>query len=228
MQRKDQAYTYLKTKIINNEIPQGTPIREVDLAESLKMSRTPIREALRDLSAEGLIVTYPSRGTFVSTLTADDVEEIYELRTLCETWALEKGFSKISQRDLDNVETAFRKAAVNFDWKIQHQVDQAFHQMIIERSGSQRLAGFVNILNTQIERIRRISAKDPERAEKTLQEHLKIIDNIRSGDVAASKDALQEHLRLVANSAIESCRVFKATQTSTSLDTIDSLLKSLT
>ena len=69
MDRKNQAYEYVKNTILNGDLPQGAPVKELELAATLNMSRTPIREALRQLEAEGVVVSYPSRGTFVTTIT---------------------------------------------------------------------------------------------------------------------------------------------------------------
>ena len=80
MSRKDQAYDYIRKRIITGNLKDGTPILENDLSEELHMSRTPIREALRDLEAEGAVVSYAFRGTFVTALTPYDVEDIFDLR----------------------------------------------------------------------------------------------------------------------------------------------------
>lgn len=206
MGRKNQAYFYLKNQILNDEIPQGSPLREMEIAAALNMSRTPVREALRELEAEGVIISYPSRGTFVTTITPYDVEEIGELRILSEVWALEKGFSRISVDEIDAMINAFKAASDPFDWQKYHEVDRAFHQMIIDKSGSKRLAGFVETLNTQIERIRRYGAKDTSRANFTLTEHLVILNCMREKDLPGARRALKNHLQSVSSSAIEWCR----------------------
>ena len=80
MSRREQAYEYIKKEIVTGKLKGGTPILELELSESLKMSRTPIREALKELEAEGAVVSYASRGTFVTELTPYDVEDIFNLR----------------------------------------------------------------------------------------------------------------------------------------------------
>ena len=209
MGRKDQAYDYLKKAIIENELPPGTPIREADLAEALQMSRSPIREALRELEAEGVVVSYPSRGTIVTPIAVSDVEEIYQLRSLMELWALEQGYHRFSAEEISGLEQAFTTAYQAADWLSLYETEIAFHQAIVHKSGSKRLASFIHVLNTQIERIRRYSAREPGRMELSYQEHMEILKAIRSKNLYNSKNALRDHLRSVSDSALEAARMME-------------------
>ena len=207
MNRKNEAYEYLKNAILDNEFAQGTPLREVDIASKLKMSRSPVREALRDLEAEGVVVSYPGRGTFVATITPYDVEEIYELRTMFEEYALRKAFNRITPEELDQAEAKFITSNEAFDWEQYHEADRAFHQLYIEKCGSRRLLQFLSTLNFQVERIRRYSDQSKFRSGNERQaEHLEIIRRMRLGDLEGSLEALRTHLRNVADSAIETSR----------------------
>lgn len=206
MDRKTEAYNYIKDNIINNDFPQGSPLREVEIAASLHMSRSPVREALRDLESEGVVISYPARGTFVATITPFDVEEIYELRIMFEEFALRKSFNRITNDDLNHAEQAFTNINEPFDWNQYRQADRSFHQLFINKCGSPRLNLFLTTLNTQIERIRRYSDKNTARHyDERLKEHLKIIECIRSRNLEASVEALRYHLRKVSNAAIETC-----------------------
>ena len=208
MSRKQRAYDYLKNAIITSAIPAGSPVREMDVATALEMSRTPIREAMRELETEGVLKSYPSRGTFVVPITPSDVEEIYELRTLHELWAIERSFDRITDEELDVVEKMFKESYTAGDWETWHRADRLLHRLIIERSGSKRLASFVGTLNTQVDRIRTVSAsRDQSRLEISYREHMEIIELIRKRDLPKCKEALRSHLRSVANSAIDSSRV---------------------
>ena len=207
MARKNEAYTYLKNAIANNEFPQGAPLREVDIASKLNMSRSPVREALRDLEAEGIVVSQAGRGTFVAIITPYDVEEIYELRTMFEEYALRKAFTRITKEELDQAEANFKEPNDPFDWEKYHEADRYFHHIYIDKCGSRRLLQFLDTLSFQIERIRRYSDHSASRSSSERQaEHLEIIRYIRLGDLENSIKALRTHLRNVANSAIETSR----------------------
>lgn len=207
MSRKEEAYTYLKEQILSGKLLPETPISELQVSKTLEISRTPIREAIRDLESEGLLVTYPSRGAFVASISPYDMEEIYELRILLETWALEKSIGRITDQELASMEEEFQTAHKADDWQTLHEADRDLHRLITERAGSRRLMAFLDTLNAQIERIRRISSKEPERSERSFEEHMEIIRCIRSRDLEKSKDALKRHLRSVADSAIATARI---------------------
>lgn len=195
MSRKDDAYNYLSEQILSNRLPPGTPISEMDIAEKLNISRTPVREALRDLVSDGLVITYPSRGSFVSPLTPYDVEEICDLRLLLESWALERGIYSFTDEELDCLEEGFYTAF--------EETDRAFHRAIVEHSGSKRVADFERILYMQVERIRRINVSIDNRTDSSLKEQLKILNYIRQKNIRCAKAALTEHLCAVAANAIE-------------------------
>ena len=202
MGRKEEAYQYLKDNIISGVLAPNQPILELTVAETLQMSRTPIREAMRELEAEGLVVSYPSRGSFVAPISSFDVEEIYELRLLLECWALERSINRIQMQELDEVEEMFR-TSVNNNWEKWHFADRKLHGLITDLAGSKRLVEFINILNNQTERIRRLSAFGAQRRQTSYQEHMNIIRSIRQRDLEKAKEQLTLHLRSVANSALE-------------------------
>lgn len=207
MDRKEQAYIYLKNAILTDQLLPDEPIPELAVARELKMSRTPIREAMRKLESEGLVVSYPSRGSFVTSLSPYDVEEIYELRSLLEIWALERSIMRISDEELNTVEECFEKAGQESNWEMFHEADRALHGLIVGKAGSRRLFEFINILYSQIERIRCISAKNRDRIQKSYREHMEIIRRIRERDVQKSKVALSVHLRSVTDSAVEAAKL---------------------
>lgn len=208
---KQKAYEYIRSRILSNEFKPGALVTELDLSEKLDMSRTPIREALRDLEAEGLVATYPARGTVVAVLTKADVEDIYELRVLLETWALEKGFPYFKEAELAQLETQFIQAFQDYDWERLHHADRALHRLITEKAGSKRVTGFLKTLNSQIERIRRVSAQDAERIDASYHEHLAIIQHIRGRNLDKSVEMLRDHLRSVSNSAMQTAHLMENT-----------------
>ena len=199
--RKQEAYDYLKQAILSNQLVQGAPISELAVSEALKMSRTPIREALRDLEHEGLVVSYPARGSFVKVITPLDIEEIYELRLLLEGWALERSIKHITSRDLEQIEKIFHTGLENQDWAMIHNADRELHKLIIDKCGSKRLAEFIDILNGQTEHIRYTSAAHTERMGSSYEEHLDLLRAIRERNLQQAQDALRNHLLSVSKSA---------------------------
>lgn len=206
MDKKSQAYEYLKHAIIVDEIPPGSPLVELELSESLQMSRTPIREAMRQLETEGLVTTYPARGSFVTVLTPDDVQEIYELRLALELWALEHSIARITDEELDALQAAFEEGYRTGAWETLNNADRGLHDLITEKAWSRRLLMLLSLLNTQAERIRYQSARSLGRDDLSYREHLHIIQCIRERDLEKSRAALRTHLRSVANSAMDAAK----------------------
>lgn len=102
---KNVAYDYLLDAIMSYELKPGQAIVEQDISDRLNISRTPIREAFKQLESEGLVRHLPSRGTFVTNLTVQDVEEIFQLRELFEITALKSAINCITDDELDYIET---------------------------------------------------------------------------------------------------------------------------
>lgn len=207
--RKKQAYIYLKNAIITNELAPGAPIREQELTKRLKMSRTPIREAMRELEKDGLLISYPARGTFVLAVSPSDVAEIYDLRILCELWALEQGLSRMHDSEIEIINRLTHEAEANIDWEKFHLSDLLLHNLIIEKSYNKRLVSFIQAINVQIERIRRFNATCKDRYDLGIVEHKKIINALLNRNLPAAKKALEEHLRTSRSTAIEIAKLFE-------------------
>ena len=129
MGRKDIVYDYIKERILDNHYKPGDPLREIELSETLGTSRTPVREALRALEAEGLVDNYAGRGMIVTNVSAEDVKEISQLRELLEVWCLEQSFEWITSKELNTVKKAFEKANHNGKWESMHEADRMLHQI---------------------------------------------------------------------------------------------------
>lgn len=207
MSRKDEAYAYIKKAIISGELKAEMPILENELSEKLHMSRTPIREALRELEAQGVVVNYASRGAFVTALTPDDVEDIFELRLLFELRAVQQGINRMKFDELEKLRHDLENAEELDDWDECYKADQNLHNYIIEKSGSRRLMMFTKALNTQIERISYRASLDEEHNRNTFQEHMQIIDALEEKDLQKSQRVLGDHLKLVAQVAIERAKL---------------------
>jgi DNA-binding GntR family transcriptional regulator len=203
MSRKNQVYEYLLESILSNKLPAGTAIAELDISNELNVSRTPIREALKELEAEGLVTRYPSRGTIVSPITPYDVEEIFSLRILLESFALQLSLPKITKEEVEGIEAMFTRLDSSSSKQEYYQADKSLHALIINHAGNRRLKQFLTILNSQIERFRRIAAVKPTRLANSKNEHLKILALLKQKDLNACEAALRNHLINVKMSTLE-------------------------
>lgn len=208
MNRKKQAYEYLLDSILSNKLLPGEPIIETEIAIALHTSRTPVREALKALESDGLVSHYPLKGTFVSEITPYDVEEIFYLRSMLEIGALQLAYDKISAEELNKIEGMFSSLHAESPSEAYRIADKSLHSLIVDRAGNSRLKQFLNILNVQIERFRRMAALEPTRLTNSKKEHLEIVNQLRKKDLAACEESLKKHLINVKNSTLETAKLF--------------------
>ena len=203
MKLKDKVYVYLENEIINNKLKSGDPIVETNVAKILNISRTPVREALKELESNGLVVSYQGKGTFVRQITTKDIEDIYNVRTQLELLALELSFEDLDINIMRNLKKEYIKLENEFSWKEARRLDYDFHDYIISSANNLTLTGILSKLNNQVKRYRTIASKETNRSDKTLIEHNKIINSIISHDKERALLYLKMHLESVKNSAIE-------------------------
>lgn len=199
MTRKEEAYEYIRGEIVHNQFRTNEVISENQITDKLNMSRTPVREALKQLEADGLI-EMRGRENVVAPLTVDAVQEVYELRSLLETFALKKTINMIPIVKLNELEEAFEQAAAKEDWDEYLQVDTDFHELITHIAGHPRLAQFLSILKAQTARTRHVSSYNPNRMSRSLEEHKEIIKWLRQRNLDEAEKALAYHLQRVYDS----------------------------
>ena len=203
MTLKEKAYLHLKELIITNQIPLKEPLIETEIAAKLNISRTPVREAIRQLEMTGLVENYGSRGYFVSEITSHDVYEIFSLRITLELLALENSFEYLDLEKLAKLKENFKSLETNFSWEKAHHYDKELHDQWILKSGNKRLMLFLDNLNDQIERFRRFATQEKTRSYKSISEHIHLIEQIESNNLEAAKDSLIKHLESLQESVIK-------------------------
>lgn len=208
---KNVAYDYLLDAITSYELKPGQAIVEQDISDKLNISRTPIREAFKQLESEGLVYRLPSRGTFVTNLTMQDVEEIFQLRELFEITALKSAVNFITDDELDYIEERIRylddkKSEEPCAQEAFYCSDRELHALIMKYSGNSRMIKFHKTLEIQLEQLRRISAMTPKRLVKSRQEHLDIIYALRTRDLVDATRYLSIHLQNIKESTLNVCR----------------------
>lgn len=204
--RQHRAYDYLYNLILTNELEQGQPIIEQEISRMLGTSRTPVREALKQLESEGLVRHIPGRGAFVCEVTTQDVEEIFALRIVLEVLALQSAWRKISDEELDKMERFIYSLDENSSPNDFYKCDRMIHDLIVRNGNNHRLEIVLNNINAQIERIRVISSLTPQRLEKSKSEHLQLINALKDRNLSKAEELLRFHINNVKESAIETCR----------------------
>jgi len=194
----EHAYQSIREQILSGERPGGQWLREGDLAAVIGVSRTPVREALRRLAAEGLVRHERNRGVQVQSWTTKDLDEVFGLRTLLEPWgcalAAVSGMADLDALD-DLAGEMDAAAAHQPDVDVITELNNRFHRAILEASGNDRLCSLVSSV-VQVPLVwSTFSHYTPEELRRSLAHHHELIDALRAGDSAWAESVMRAHVR---------------------------------
>lgn len=191
---RQEVYGSLRRMIVHGHLAPGAKIIEGRVASALGVSRTPVREALRQLESDGLVVTRPGYSTRVTTLTISDVEEIYPLIAVLEGLAARLATPRLTNSDLrymEEITAALARHARSGQIEKLIAADNQFHGVLHERSQNQRLQRIVAELRGQMERFEYIFFRSKETVAASMQRHKKLVRVLRRRNPAASQGTLQ-------------------------------------
>lgn len=195
---RNKVFKYIKSQIINGVYSPGETLLELKLADELGVSRTPIREAIRLLEVEGLIETTSKKGAVVLGISPKDVEDIYAIRHLVEglaaRWATER-ISPLDLRELNKVVDLMEFFAQKNDVEELAELDNRFHQLIYEASGSKILNLTLSNLHQYVQLARVESLKIKNRMPHTIAEHRAVLTAFMRKDPDEAERALSEHVK---------------------------------
>lgn len=193
----DQVYALVRKAIVLGRLPPGAPIQEPEIAARLGISRTPVREAVKKVSDEGLVEVFAQHGTFVSDIRRPAVEEAYIIRIALESESVARAAVTISPRQLQDIEdihqaheTAVRRE--RYDEAIDR--DDDLHRTIAEANGLNMLWKVVDITKAQMDRCRLQSMPDPGAGLETVAQHRAIIDALAVRNPDLARQAMLRHL----------------------------------
>lgn len=195
--KQDYAYDYLKQAIISGEFPPEKLLVEWEICEKLDISRTPVREALRRLSSEGLVDAHPGRGTFVTRVTAEDMRYIYELKEALERMAVRFCIQRMAGGELAEMKrclTAHERAYVEQKFELAADMDLQFHVQLMEYARSPKIEEHAKMLLSQTRRLSQISVYDTSNIWKFIEEHRAIYEAIAAQDIPAAEAAVSRHI----------------------------------
>lgn len=196
---KQYIYRILKENIMNLVLPPGEAISEIEISETLNVSRTPVREAIVRLSEEKLIQVFPQKGSIVSKINLNLVEEAVFLRKICERqlfkMACEDENSSSLVKELEkNVE--YQKIAVNFENNLYEffRLDNQFHALIFEYYNKINVWKSIKRLCTHYDRLRLLDTLEKMNLQEILHQHIEFIELIKHKDNKKTKDFICNHL----------------------------------
>jgi len=193
----DRAYDVLREEILQWRLAPGTVLGEVEQSARLGVSRTPLREALSRLSADGLVESQSGRGLVVSSASIDDVRELFELREALETAAAALAAARRDPAIFAALADEFDRAAAlveHDDLAAYYDLVARFDEAIDASLANPSLASALRGVRTHLQRIRRLAQDDPARLLRAASEHHLIAEAIRDGDADLARHATAVHL----------------------------------
>jgi GntR family transcriptional regulator, rspAB operon transcriptional repressor len=190
--RREVAYKKIREGIIAQRWRPGDPLAEQQIAEELSVSRTPVREALHALAREGLVDIFPSRGTFVSSMSTDDLREIYQFREALEVQLVRLVVQRATEADMIELEEVLRRE--NKEPAEPESVvasGSLFHRTVARIGGNRRIDETLRSLEHATLRARVLGFV---RAEETRREHRLLAEAIRARDEAKAEALMRRHL----------------------------------
>ena len=187
----------LRDAIASGVLQPGERLMEIQLAEELGVSRTPVREAIRKLELEGFVVMVPRRGTYVADLSLKDINEVFEIRTALDVLAAGLAAERITDEELELLERLLVHIGEYIDNGNMEKIvdaDSQFHDILYKASRNDRLVGIINNLREQFTRFRTISIAYPGRLKDTWEEHRRLVEAIAQRNVDVAMQLAREHM----------------------------------
>ena len=196
----EQVYRNLRNGIITGAIRSGTRLVETALASEMKVSRTPVREALQKLALEGFLYSIPRAGYIVEETSESDIKDLFTTRTAIEKIAVKWAIEKITPEELQRLEMNLQKTndiLKSGATESMMDLDAEFHQIIYRAARSKTLYKISQTLSDHTLRFRLACIHVPELAERARQGHMKIFQAIQTRDSTAAEEMVEDHLDTV-------------------------------
>ncbi|SHI80928.1 GntR family transcriptional regulator [Parasporobacterium paucivorans] len=194
--KKSQAYNYIKNALTSHVFPSGTVLSERKLSEMYDMSRTPIRDALNQLTHEGLLKFVPGQGATVPEYTIEDILEVYDLMEIMQIYAIQRciqNYDRIPVQKISDIFHSMEASLQSDDINDFVRWDHDFHQFFIVNSGNQRLMEQFEPLDAQSSRFKATATEERTQASRSSREHKAVLDAFLSRDPDAAAAAMKNH-----------------------------------
>jgi DNA-binding GntR family transcriptional regulator len=212
----DEAYEQIRRRILDNAWPPGHRALEQEVALALGMSRTPVREALTRLQAEGLVEVIPRHGMRVLPVSPNDMREIYQILTALECTAAELlAQRKPTQRELEPlvaVTRAMDKALKAEDLDAWAAADERFHVLLVELAGNRQLQATVLNYWDRAHRARMFTLRLRPKPVNSTREHMQMVERLRAGDAAGAAAVTRAHRERASRELVSIFEQFKLAQ----------------
>ncbi len=203
---REIVFEYLRNSILNGELEPGERLMELQLAQQLGVSRTPVREAIRKLELEGLVEMIPRKGAYVADVSIKDILDILEVRMFLEGLAAYFAAERMSDEEIEElkgISKKFENEIVTMEKEEMIELDNKFHDMIIKGSRNNKLLQIVQGLQEQFQRFRVIYFNEYNEHEDLVKYHTAIVNAISNRDSKKAQDYAQTHVEMIEESIIK-------------------------
>ncbi|MBF7082675.1 GntR family transcriptional regulator [Desulfallas sp. Bu1-1] len=194
---REIVFETLREAIIQGRLKPGERLMEIQLAEEMGVSRTPVREAIRKLELEGFVVMIPRKGAYVAGISIKDIVDVFEVRAALEALAAGLAAERATPEELEEMERAVLQIyevsnGQNLDTLVER--DTSFHELIYKASRNQRLVQIITLLKEHFQRFRTTSLALPGRGKHAVEEHKSIVEAISERNVELASTLAREHI----------------------------------
>lgn len=196
---RGQVYQILRDDICAGKYAPGFWLQEKELAEALGVSRSPVREALRQLVSDGLVIEVPNKGVFVKEFSIRDIDEIFDMRVMLESYCIQKSrknLTAIRRQKLFELLEKMEKSCAAGDMEGYVRLDEELHIRVVELGGNSLVESTYDRVRSMNQQFRVLSLTSHQRFEDSMEEHRKLIHALAVGDVAVAEETMRVHLEL--------------------------------
>lgn len=207
---EESVYFQLEEEILSGKLNRGDTLTECALSARLGVSRTPLRAALHRLAEEGLVKITPNRGAVVVGVNAEDLVDIYKIRTRLEGLASSLAAGRISEEDKKRLSESVELSEFYIrkrDADKLKELDSEFHNIIYEASGNRRLSKILSELHRSIRAYRRLSLTVTDRLERSVDEHREILNAILKGDTEEADRLTSLHIEAALENLLSAVKL---------------------
>jgi len=205
---REKILEHIRDAIISGSLKAGSRVSEPELAERYGISRTPIREAFRQLESEGYLTVIPRKGAVVSECNLKEVEDFYAIKSILEGYAARRACERLTDKDIErlrSINSRLAELAERNDIKMFFKVHSDFHALFINAADNEKLKEMINSLVTRFQRLRYMSLSLPGRMKISVQEHEKIIDAFQRRDAEAAEKLVQKNAEYGGRVLMDGC-----------------------
>lgn len=195
---RGRVYSKIRGDILEGRYKNNDELRELAIGEELGVSRTPVREAFRQLELEGLIRIVPNKGAYVTGITAKDVKDIYMIRSRLEGLAARWAVENITEEQMEEMEENIYLSEFHTSKGHTEQIaelDNRFHEILYEACNSKMLEHQLREYHEYVQRVRRKTLSQNNRSTASTEEHKKIMEAIKSGDKDIAENVANKHIQ---------------------------------